>query len=81
MAKARDRTVDDVWINRLDRLGPDAEAVGNTRPKILKHHVRPFAQFEICFDRLGFLEVERDTALRAVDRCGEGRELAAFDER
>ena len=73
------KPVDDVWITAWTASGPtprrsETPGRGTSSTTSAPSHSLRYASTASLF------EVERDTALRAVDCCGEGRELAAFDE-
>src|SRR5208283_212822 len=69
LAEAADRDIDDIGFDRAAMLVADPPLVEGAGTEILHHDVRARGQFEEQRATLGIAQIERQTALVAVD-CG-----------
>ena len=73
LAVARDRTIDQVGLDCLHRLIPEAEAVDHARPEVLHHDVGVLDQPSDDFESARVFEVERQRPLVGIHGQEERR--------
>ena len=66
LAEARDAHIDQPGIERAQRRGPDAQALGHAGAEVLDHHIHLLRQFMHHGHGLRMLEVQHQALLVAV---------------